>query len=253
MGNTDKAWQRFGQIDPYFAVLTHPRFRTAAKDGETRREFFASGVDHVERLFATVRENLDPEFAPRRALDFGCGVGRVTIPLACRVAQVVAVDVSDSMLDEAKKNCEEVGVRNVTLLKSDDGLENLPGDFDFLHSFIVFQHIPARRGEMILRAMLRRLSGNGIGALHFIYASNVSGWRSLARKLRATFPFVNNLATLVKGPSFRYPCMEMNKYDVNRLLLHLQEQGCHRVHLRFYDHGLYKGIVLLFKKETLPL
>jgi len=165
----------------------------------------------------------------------------------------VAIDVSESMLDEAKKNCEEAGVRNVTLLKSDDSLENLSGDFDFLHSFIVFQHIPSRRGEMILRAMLRRLSDDGIGSLHFIYASSVPAWRRWARKLRATFPLVNNLINLVNGPSFRYPYMEMNNYNVNRLLLHLREQGCHRVHLRFCDHGLYQGIVLLFKKETLPL
>ena len=147
MRNTDKAWQRFGKIAPYFAVLAHPRFSAAAKDGETRREFFTSGAEHVERLFAIIRETIDPEFAPRRALDFGCGVGRVTIPLARRVAQVVGVDVSDSMLDEANKNCEEAGVRNVTLIKSDDSLENLSGDFDFLHSFIVFQHIPARRQD----------------------------------------------------------------------------------------------------------
>lgn len=253
MGNTDKAWQRLGQIDPYFAVLAHPRFREAAIEGDTRHEFFTSGEDHVERLFASIRENLDPEFAPRRALDFGCGVGRVTIPLARRIAQVVAIDVSDSMIDEANKNCEEAGVRNVTLLKSDDSLENAPGDFDFIHSFIVFQHIPPRRGEMIFCAMLRRLSDNGVGALHFIYASRVSGWRRLLRKLRATFPFVNGLANLVKGSSFRYPYIEMNSYDVNQLLLHLQVHGCHRIHLRFSDHGLSKGIVLLFKKESLPL
>ena len=253
MRNTDKAWERFGQIDPYFAVLAHPRFRAAAEEGETRREFFDSGVEHVERLFATIRETLDPEFAPRRALDFGCGVGRVTIPLARHVAQVVGVDVSDSMLDEANKNCEAAGVRNVTLLKSDDSLENLSGVFDFLHSFIVFQHIPARRGAKILRAMLRRLSGSGVGALHFIYDIHAPGWRRLLRELRATFPLVNGLANLVKGDSLRRPYIEMHSYNVNRLLLHLQEQGCHRIHLRFSDHGVYKGIVLLFKKETLPL
>jgi SAM-dependent methyltransferase len=253
MGNTDKAWQRLGQIDPYFAVLAHPRFREAAKEGETRREFFTSGAEHVEFLFAAIRENLDPEFAPHRSLDFGCGVGRVTIPLARRVAQVVAIDVSDSMLEEANKNCEEAGVRNVLLLKSDDSLENVPGDFDFLHSYIVFQHIPPRRGAMILCRLLRRLSNNGVGALHFIYASRAPGWKRLFRKLRAAFPLVNNLANLLKGPSFRYPYAEMNSYNVNRLLLHLQEHGCHRVHLRFCDHDGYKGIVLFFKKEIHPL
>jgi 2-polyprenyl-3-methyl-5-hydroxy-6-metoxy-1,4-benzoquinol methylase len=248
MGNTDKAWQNVGKIDPYFGVLSQPRFRSAADEGETRCEFFSSGDEHVEGLFATIRENLEPEFAPSRALDFGCGVGRVTIPLARRIAQVVAIDVSDSMLSEANKNCEEAGVRNVTLLKSDDGLGRLSGDFDFLHSFIVFQHISPRRGERILRAMLQRLSENGIGALHFVYATQAPWWKRCFRKLRATFPLVNGLANIVKGASFRYPYIEMNSYDTNRLLFCLQEQGCRSVHLKFTEHGLYKGIVLFFKK-----
>jgi 2-polyprenyl-3-methyl-5-hydroxy-6-metoxy-1,4-benzoquinol methylase len=38
------------------------------------------------------------DFAPRRVLDFGCGVGRVTLPLARRVDAVVAIDIADSML-----------------------------------------------------------------------------------------------------------------------------------------------------------
>jgi len=253
MGNTDQSWEKLGKIDPYFSVLAHPRFRAAATDGETRREFFTSGEEHVERLFAIIRENLDPKFAPRRALDFGCGVGRVAIPLARRVEQVVAVDVSDSMLIEANKNCEEAGIRNVTLLRSDDGLGNLSGAFDFLHSFIVFQHIPRRRGELILREMLRRLADNGVGALHFTYASRAPKWRRLLHKLRATVPFVYNLVNLARGRSFRYPNVEMNSYNLNRLILHLQDHGCHRVHLRFSDHNGHRGVVLFFKKESLPL
>jgi SAM-dependent methyltransferase len=253
MGNTDRAWKKLGEIDPYFGVLTHPRYRAAAAEGEIRREFFMSGEDHVERVFAIIRESLDPEFAPRRALDFGCGVGRITIPLARRVAQVVGVDVSDSMLDEANKNCEEAGVRNVTLLKSDDGLENLSGDFDFLHSFIVFQHVPPRRGEMIFRQMLKRLADNGVGVIHFIYASRVPGWARLLRRLGKIVPSVYSLINLVKGRPFGYPHMEMNSYNVNRLILHLQEQGCHRVHLRLAEHGVHRGVVLFFKKEALPL
>jgi SAM-dependent methyltransferase len=253
MGNTDRAWKKLGEIDPYFSVLAHPHFRAAAAEGEIRREFFMSGEAHVELVFAIIRESLDPEFAPRRALDFGCGVGRVTIPLARRAAQVVGVDVSDSMLEEANKNCEEAGVRNVTLLKSDDSLESLSGDFDFLHSFIVFQHIPARRGEMIFRQMLRRLADNGVGALHFIYANRVPGWARLLRGLGEIVPPVYNLVNLAKGRPLGYPHAEMNSYNVNRLILHLQEQGCRRVHLRFSEHGLHRGVTLFFKKEALPL
>ena len=114
------------------------------------------------------------------------------------------------MLSEANKNCEEAGVRNVTLLKSNDGLENLPGDFDFIHSFIVFQHIPARRGEMIFRQMLRRLADNGVGALHFTYAGRVPGWKRLILGLCEIVPSANSLVNLAKGRPFRNPFVEMN-------------------------------------------
>jgi len=147
--------------------LAHSRFREAAKEGKTQPEFFTSGGEHVERLLATVKEDLDPEFTHRRASDFGYGVERVTIPLAIRVAQEVGGGAPDLTLDDANKNCKEADVRNVTPPKSEDSLENLSCDFDFLHSFIVFQHIPARRDANILRAMPRRLSENGAGPLHF--------------------------------------------------------------------------------------
>ncbi len=253
MGDTDRAWEKLGRIDPYFSVLAHPRFRAAATDEERRREFFLSGEEHLDRLFAIIRENLDPNFAPGRALDFGCGVGRVTIPLAKRVAQVVALDVSDSMLKETSKNCEEAGLRNVTILKSNDSLGNLSGEFDFLHSFIVFQHIPSRRGEVILGAMLRRLAENGVGALHFTYSSRAAKWRQALLRIRSTVPFVYTLVNLAKSRPFRYPNVEMNSYDVNHLIRQLQDHGCHRVHLRFSEHSGHRGVVLFFKKESLPL
>ena len=36
------------------------------------------------------------------ALDFGCGVGRLTQPLAARVRQVVGLDISDEMIRRAR-------------------------------------------------------------------------------------------------------------------------------------------------------
>jgi ubiquinone/menaquinone biosynthesis C-methylase UbiE len=250
---TDREWEAFGKSDPYFGVLTHARFRAAATDSAARDEFFSLGEKHVEHFLSIIKENLDPTFAPHRALDFGCGVGRITIPLARYVGQVVALDVSDSMLMEAKRNCVQAGIQNVTLLKSDDRLTKLSGSFDFLHSFIVFQHIPRQRGEAILNEMLRHLADNGVGALHFTYASRASQWRRVLGRVRATVPYVQNFVNLAKGRSFRYPHMQMNDYKVNQLLLLLQQHGCHRVHIRFSDHGGYLGIVLFFKKEALPL
>lgn len=46
-------------------------------------------------------------------LDIGCGIGRLTLPVAKRVKKVTALDISDKMLDLCKKNTQEAGLDNV--------------------------------------------------------------------------------------------------------------------------------------------
>jgi SAM-dependent methyltransferase len=246
--NTDADWEAFGRTEPYFGVLSHPMF----KQGAARDEFFATGQGHVARLVQAVADTFDPGFAPKRALDFGCGVGRIAIPLSNYAQQVVGVDVSESMLAEATANCQRLGVENVTLCKSDDSLSRVEGSFDFLHSFIVFQHIPCKRGERIFDAMLGRLSDGGIGAVHFTHSSVAPAWVKAARRIRSSVPFAHNIINVIQRRPFGYPHMQMNEYDVNRLLVMLDRHGCHRVHVRFTNHGGCLGVFLLFRKETPP-
>lgn len=249
---TDQDWEKFGRADPYFGVCADPVFRNAAVDPAAREAFFRSGEEHVERVFAIVRDHLAPDFAPRRALDFGCGVGRVAIPLARRVDEAVGVDVSPSMLAEAHRNATAAGVDNLTFVRSDDHLSALHGDFDFIHSFIVFQHIPPHRGEALLRALLARLAGGGIAALHFTYDAKLPPWRHLLQSLRRRIPFAHGIGNLLQRRPWGYPLMQMNVYDPRRLLAQLQEHGCHDVHLRFTKHGAWSGLFLFFRREEIP-
>src|SRR5277367_1629330 len=101
--STDHEWEEWGRRDPYFGVLTHPRFRRANLTEAAKSEFFESGRLHVEYVMQVVRKHIDADFTPKRALDFGCGVGRILIPLAQVTQEVVGVDVSPSMLHEAKR------------------------------------------------------------------------------------------------------------------------------------------------------
>ena len=55
----------------------------------------------------------EPDFERRAALDYGCGVGRLTLPLAERCEHVYGVDVSPSMLREAARNAARMGLPNV--------------------------------------------------------------------------------------------------------------------------------------------
>ena len=104
MLNTDKAWQKWGRDDPYFGVLADPRF-AAAQIAASREEFFATGDIFISGLLAKLEHHFGP-VARGRALDHGCGVGRLSLPLAAAFRDVVALDVAPAMLDEARANVE---------------------------------------------------------------------------------------------------------------------------------------------------
>ncbi len=110
------------------------------------REFFRSGEINVAnevmpdmlRICGGSRSPLDLNM-----VEIGCGVGRMTRMFARIFGSVTAIDVSDEMLAQAKVNLKDLG--NVTLVLGDgQSLAGLPdGKFDFVFSFIVFQHIPS--------------------------------------------------------------------------------------------------------------
>lgn len=249
---SDTAWEQFGEQDPYFGVLSHDRFRQASREGAAREEFFASGEAHVERIFSIIRQHLDPEFSPRRALDFGCGVGRLVLPFARRVPQVMGIDVSEGMLREARRNCEEAAVHNVQFARSDDQLSGLTGRYDFIHSFIVFQHIPVERGERIAQQLLDRLAEGGIAALHFTYGQHLPAAHRLLQWARSSLPLVNLAVNAAKGRPLRYPHMQMNAYRLNRLFHLFRAGGCHQILVYFSTHGAFHGVFLFARKQSLP-
>src|SRR5262245_5241774 len=168
---TDSDWEHLAKADAYWAVLTHEEFRRKNLNEQSRASFFASGEEEIRDTFAALRAQVDPTFSPQRALDFGCGVGRLSLPLAQRCVEVVGVDVSDTMLCEAADNCKASGVRNVTLVKGDDELSGVSGQFDLVHTYIVLQHVPVERGTRIFRRLVELVKPGGCGAIHITYAS----------------------------------------------------------------------------------
>jgi SAM-dependent methyltransferase len=246
----EREWEKFGRKDPYFGVLSDEKFRSTRIDAAARAEFFGSGERHVATCFETIRRCFDASFAPRRALDFGCGVGRIVIPLARRCAEVIGVDVSPAMLAEARRNCDENGLGNVTLVDVQEGLSEATGSFDFVHSFIVFQHIPALKGERIAGELVARLEPGGVGALHFTTAQHTSRLRRFVRGLRWSAPVMNNLANLLKGRPGE-PLMIMDDYDLGRIWNVLREHGCGHAFLRATDHGGHLGVMCFFEKRRL--
>lgn len=114
-------------------------------DDRSPQTFLASGVRDIEHFAA-------PWFGERRekALDIGCGLGRLTRALGDHFDVVVGVDISDEMVRRARDYDPPVP-GNCSFLRV-DGTGDLPFDdesFDFVFSYIVFQHLPTR--DMVVR------------------------------------------------------------------------------------------------------
>jgi SAM-dependent methyltransferase len=213
---TDKDWEKWGATDPYFGVLSTEKYRAGRFDPSARREFFASGEAHVERVIRTIRDQFDSRFTPSSALDFGCGVGRLVVPLAAIVDQVVGVDVSASMLSEARNNCDSAGAANVRLVRSGD-LAGVQGQYDLVHSYIVLQHIPWRRGRKILQALSEMVAPGGYLAVHFYTACHAPALARALVRLRYVFPPANWARNVMRGRPVFEPAMQLHVYDLDTI------------------------------------
>jgi SAM-dependent methyltransferase len=130
-------WDAFGDADPLFGVLSDP-----TKFGGQWQvdDFFASGDAHVKKWLRILGE-LGATFHPGTCLDFGCGVGRLTRPLAESFLQTIGVDVAKSMIAVARRYNPNPRCRFV--VNRDPDLRSIhSGTFDFVHSCLVLQHIP---------------------------------------------------------------------------------------------------------------
>jgi glycosyltransferase involved in cell wall biosynthesis/2-polyprenyl-3-methyl-5-hydroxy-6-metoxy-1,4-benzoquinol methylase len=242
-GSTDLAWEEWGRRDPYFGVFTDPKFRRSRLTSESKQELFDTGPSHVHGVLTTIRKHIDANFAPQTVLDFGCGVGRLLLPFAAIAENVVGLDVSRSMLEEARRNCDERGIRNVRLLLSDDELSTLTDKFDLIHSCIVFQHIPVPRGRAIIARLLEHLRPGGVCAIQLTYSKT-----SFVATHGAPPPEspASSLSAAPLIPDAADPEIQMNPYNVNEILFLMQGHGVQQFHVEFSDHGGELGIFLFF-------
>jgi len=251
MSSNRSAWQKLGEAAPYHSVLVADEYRPENLTADHRDRFFDSGRKHVADLMALVHE-LRPGFTPRTAVDFGCGVGRLAIPLARMSAQVLAVDVSEAMLEEARRNCREAGVGNVRFLQTDELARLEPGSANLVHSFIVLQHIAPREGYPLIERLIGLLEEGGIGALHVTFHDDRPFPARLLSWIKNHVPGAAVVQNLLRGRPPGEAVMQMHTYRLDRLFRQLHDRGCHAVTARFTQHGVYRGVLLVFEKVARP-
>lgn len=252
LAGTDRDWEEWARRDPYWAVLSVPKFRRNALDDSALSEFFLSGREHVAHVLMVLRQNFRSDFKPLHSLDFGCGVGRLVIPLARCSNFVTGVDVSPTMLAEAKRNAELQNAANVRFLQTND-LDSVAFEsVDMIHSFIVFQHIPPSRGEVILKKLLGKLKPGGLGALHLTVARNAPLAKRVIASVRRHSNIVNRACNLLQGRPVSGPAIHMYTYSLSNIVSFLGAAGCGKIFAEFLEHRDYLGVIFYFEK-TQPL
>jgi SAM-dependent methyltransferase len=154
-------WEELAAEDPLWAVLTDPARRAGGWDVA---EFLRTGEEEIELLLARASE-LGLPAAFGRALDFGCGAGRLTRALAARFDECVGVDISEAMVAEARRlNADCDGCTFVVNDTAD--LRRFPdASFDLVYSTLVLQHLPTRRLVAAYIAEFVRLLSSGGAAV----------------------------------------------------------------------------------------
>ncbi len=223
--NPDKSWREYGEQDPYFGVLTEDRFRKSNLTTEALKDFFASGEAHVAAILKTLHDHVASSLQANDALDFGCGVGRIVIPLASRFANVTGIDISESYRAEALKNCRDRGIDNVRFLETLSPLAETKARFDLIHSSIVFNHIPWARGKAIIIQMFELLRPGGAMAVQVMVSGETSALRHAGKWLRRNFLPANWLMNIIRGRSAFEPLMQGNPYPLGELLPLLKAAG----------------------------
>lgn len=159
--STRREWEDLAHLDPLWAILTDKKKQFGRWQPE---EFFASGRKEISALMSTCGVVAGDN---GRALDFGCGVGRLSQALRSYFSEVYGIDISEEMVRLARES-----TKNCTFLVNSRSDLSLFEDssFDFIYSNIVLQHQSSREvAKLYIREFVRLIKPGGMVVFQMPY------------------------------------------------------------------------------------
>lgn len=233
-------WSLVGAREPFFGVLSAPEFKSAALTPEAVDRFYETGVHEIAALRRWCLDDLGAAPGEGDALDFGCGVGRLTFAMAGAGARVIGYDVSPEMLAHARTRAGAQTSPHFTSVFPD-------GRWDWINSYIVFQHIPPTEGLALLKSLLQCANSGAIITLHFTF------WRDAARA-EPRKPIARLMSALQRmrvrqgrGPA--ETLIRMHDYNLTEVVALASGAGFSRIVLRMTNHDGHHGAWLLARRN----
>jgi SAM-dependent methyltransferase len=236
--DTDADWRAIGQSQPFWGVVSQDEYRAENLTEANVEAFYLSGIADVADIVRRIKAATSAQ--PRgRALDFGCGAGRLAEAMAAYVDAVTGYDVSPGMLATARSRGGRASY-----------VDTLPdGPFNWINSYIVFQHIPPERGLVLMEQLFARLADDGVLSLQVTVWRDErhrppppTGWRKWLGPLLGAA----REARLKRGTIF------MHDYDLSAVVRLLNRAGVEDLTLSATDHDGHHGVILIGRKTARP-
>ncbi|MGH9915474.1 MAG: class I SAM-dependent methyltransferase [Pyrinomonadaceae bacterium] len=233
MRDTNEDWEKLAQDNAYWAVLTEDEFKPKKLTKKHMNAFFATGRADIANLTTKIK-GLIPDFSTpvESVIDFGCGVGRLLIPLAEHATTAIGIDISETMRAIALKNVASHGLNNVRCVETPEILVKEGVKVDWLNSYIVLQHIEPRRGYFIINDLLQCVKSGGIASLHiplFKTANRAEYYND--RMMYFRNDYYKNETVFIDRDNYGHPDIQMYDYDANTVMALFHKNQMTNVHL----------------------
>ena len=247
--DSDRGFDAFAAREPYFSVVTDPRFLRANLTAEHERQFFASGDSLISWMLGVIDAGLAPQFAPMSTLDFGCGIGRLALPLARRPGSVVAVDRSPVMLDFARAEAERRGLGHI-VFQTPAELFSAPRTFDLVVCYHVLQRLPRTEGLAVLRRLFGAIGADGVGVFQWCCRARSPLPVRASRWIRQRVPGVNGALNRFRGKPAGEPFIPTYVYATEEMLAEFEAAGFNPVHVTIERHEDVDYAIAVARKSS---
>jgi 2-polyprenyl-3-methyl-5-hydroxy-6-metoxy-1,4-benzoquinol methylase len=244
--SSEKHWQKWGKENPYYGVVSHEEYRGESLENVIEERFYQTGHDHIDLQLEKLKKlNISIDNIGD-VIDFGCGVGRLTLPLAKKFKRVIGLDVSDDMLNIASEKAKNKNICNVDFINSKN-LDTIKM-VDMINSYIVFQHIPKKMGMKIVDNLIKKLRKDGIGILHFTIKTKTKKISKFLLKVRSNVGIINIIINIIKKRPASDAPMLMEEYSLEELINIFRKHCIKEFFIEIVDHAGNIGVDIIFKK-----
>lgn len=245
-----KNWNAFAKIDPLWAILT-----LNDKKGNKWQidHFFDTGVHEIESVVQQLSD-MGVNILRKKALDFGCGVGRLSQALALHFDEVWGLDIAPEMIALANLYNKQ-GHKCRFFLNDKNNLKILDdAQFDFIYTNIVLQHMKPKYSKQYIAEFARILKPFGIAVFQLPserIRSNVWYKKFLRRILMTAFTdFLFRMRLSLMSIARNGPTMDMYSIKKKQVIALLKQHGFRILSVKEdnMDHGYWKSFIYFVQK-----